>query len=251
MRAKRSVHRRRRWFSSHLSTFQHSLEGLQYCSQGGSPFILYARVSNDKTRALAAQTLPRSLVALNTFPLKAAGESFPLSAHHSANQRGRRRLHSASLYSPSTALMDMTSACLPCTHTRADHFHPLCPNKNCLFKSAQILIRGRKKKKKKKREKPFIQRWSAFHLPPHLLHNPPPLPPAPLPLALSHLSTRARLCAKQILNARRSAHVNTRARRPLIPRGRPSGGCLMQWPFVVETIFMSETQNGFINSIRG
>lgn len=40
-------------------------------------------------------------------------------------------------------------------------------------------------------------------------------------------------------------------RRPFIPHGPPSGSCLMQWFFVVETIFTSETQNGFINSIRG
>lgn len=201
------------------------------------PMDMCAR--NDKTRALAPQTWTRSLVALNTFPSAAAGESFPLSAHHSANQQGRRRLHSASLYSPSTALMDMTSACLSCTHTRTHthHFHPLCPNKNCLFKSAQILVRS-----KKKRNLLFSGRAPVI--------CPSPVSPTPIQptLSPSHLSTRT---AKQILNARRSAHVNTRARRPLIPRGPPSGGCLMQWPFVVETIFMSETQNGFINSIRG
>lgn len=47
-----------------------------------------------------------------------------------------------------------------------------------------------------------------------------------------------------------SARKHTTMRR-FIPYRPPSGSCLMQWPFVVETIFTSETQNGFINSIRG
>lgn len=46
-------------------------------------------------------------------------------------------------------------------------------------------------------------------------------------------------------------HVHTCSNDTFYSLWPPSGGCLMQWPFVVETIFMSETQNGFINSIRG
>lgn len=117
----------------------------------------------------------------------------------------------------------MTSACLPCTHSP---FSPPLPKQKKLF----IQISSNPDSQQKK---PFIQRQGAGHL----------LSPC------FYLSTSAAPETNSEYTAA-CAYKHT-ARRPLIPRGPPSGSCLMQWPFVVETIFTSETQNGFINSIRG
>lgn len=124
-----------------------------------------------KHEHLATPTWSRSLVALSTFPSMAAGESFPLSAHHSANQRGREASFCLALFTLHSA--NGCDLCLSLLHThthataqaRTHHFHPLCPNKNCLFKSAQILVRSKK----------------TFYSAAERLSFAPPTPPLPHP----------------------------------------------------------------------
>lgn len=128
----------------------------------------------------------------------------------------------AFLYSASTPLMDMTSASR--SHSP---FLPSLPQQKLFILTSLY---------------PDSQWKKTFHS------------AAAAPVSFFHradLQTRAvRETNPTCIRAcREKTHTHT-TRRPFIPHGPPNG-CLMRWPFVGETIFTSETQNGFINSIRG
>lgn len=150
-------------------------------------------------------------------------ESSALTAYQSANQQGQQRLHSAfALFTLHTSNeCDLwLSGSLSLSNTLSISAFPAQTNLFILMSSNPDL----------QQKQTFLFRVGA-------------------PVICFHLQTGA--AVKEILNARQYMHVNTQQGDPFIPRGPPSGSFLMRWPFVVETIFTSETQNGFINSIRG
>lgn len=124
------------------------------------------------------------------------------------------------LYSPSTPLMDMTSASL--SHSP---FLPSLPEQKNVYSNELV---------------------SWFTMKENISFS------GGVPVICFHRAD-LQTCAVRETNPRcmRACTCKHTTRRPFIPYSPPNGSCLMRRPFVGETIFTSETQNGFINSIRG